>query len=152
MARERGRTKPHSWPSQSPKTEKRRAFLGPAEAPLVLVVDFDDRRDVYADVFAAAGLRVATAVDGEHALWKVDAFHPSVVVMSLALPGMNGCEATRRLKATPRTRHIHVIAVEPESPDALLQASSCGADAVVGRACSPEALLAVVMGLLPPAR
>ena len=90
-----------------------RSVLREAEvAPLVLLVDdHQDARDLYSDFFAASGFRVAEAVDGDHALLKILALMPDVVVMDLAMPVLDGWEATRRLKAASATRPIPVIAL-----------------------------------------
>jgi CheY-like chemotaxis protein len=57
------------------------------------------------------GYEVATAFDAESALASVRAQQPSLVLMDLQLPGMDGLELTRRLKADPHTKHIAIVAV-----------------------------------------
>ena len=83
-----------------------------APAPLILVVDdFRDNREMYVDYLRYSGFRVEEASDGQQALQKASALAPDLIVMDLALPGMDGWEATRRLKDDHRTRHIPVIAL-----------------------------------------
>jgi hypothetical protein len=54
-------------------------------APLVLIADdAEDARDIYGEYFVYSGLRVATAVDGDHALGKVVSLMPDLVVMDQA--------------------------------------------------------------------
>jgi len=62
-------------------------------------------------VLTAAGCDVHTAVDAESALAVIRDFAPRVVLMDVQLPGMDGLELTRRLKADPETRSIVVIAM-----------------------------------------
>jgi two-component system, cell cycle response regulator DivK len=79
-------------------------------APLVLLVDdFPDNRQMYAEFLAFSGLRVAEAENGHEAVQKANTLMPDLVVMDLSLPGMDGWEATRRLKADPRLARIPVV-------------------------------------------
>jgi CheY-like chemotaxis protein len=51
------------------------------------------------------------AEDGEQGLQLCQEAQPDLVLMDLGLPGIDGLEATRRLKADPRTAHIPVVAL-----------------------------------------
>jgi two-component system cell cycle response regulator DivK len=80
--------------------------------PLVLVVDdYQDAREMYAEYLRASGFRVAEAASGVEAVRKAGELAPDVILMDLSLPGLDGVEATRRLKADPRTRVIPVVAI-----------------------------------------
>ena len=71
----------------------------PRERPLVLVVeDYDDAREMYAAYLQFSGFDVASASNGVEAVEKAHALLPDIVLMDLALPRMDGWEATRRLK------------------------------------------------------
>ncbi|HLM46046.1 MAG TPA: response regulator, partial [Myxococcaceae bacterium] len=73
-------------------------------APLVLIVDdYQDAREMYAEYLEFSGFRVAEARNGAEAVEKAFALRPSVILMDLSLPVMDGWEATRRLKADART-------------------------------------------------
>ena len=128
-----------------------RKATGTDLAPLVLFVDdCDDVREMYAEWFVNAGLRVVSAVDGDHGLWKVTMSKPDVVVMDLAMPIVDGWEATEELKTHPGTKHIPVVVVTGNVVDESLQrARDVGADIVLTKPCTPDKLLAVVQGLLP---
>jgi CheY-like chemotaxis protein len=81
-------------------------------APVVLVVDDNPTNlKLIAYLLQAKGYDVRTAIDAEMALQEVQTFRPALILMDLQLPGMDGLELTRRLKATPETRDIIVIAV-----------------------------------------
>ena len=57
------------------------------------------------------GYEVRTAVDAEEALRVLETFSPRLILMDLQLPGMDGLELTRRLKADPARRQIAILAV-----------------------------------------
>jgi len=114
--------------------------------PLVLLVDdYADAREMYAELLQLSGFRVAQAADGEDALRQASALVPDLILMDLSLPGLDGREATRRLKASPRTAGIPV-AILSGMPTELVRAA--GADACMTKPCSPEALVAEVQRLL----
>jgi CheY-like chemotaxis protein len=71
--------------------------------PLVLVVeDYQDAREMYAAYLSFSGYRVAEATNGIEAIEKTVELMPDIILMDLALPRMDGWEATRRLKENER--------------------------------------------------
>jgi two-component system cell cycle response regulator DivK len=81
------------------------------EREKVLVVDdAEDTRELAAIALAASGFRTVAAANGLEALLKAHSERPTVILMDINMPVLDGIEATRLLKATPATRHIHVIA------------------------------------------
>jgi len=116
--------------------------------PLLLIVDDSwDNRVIYAEFLTFRGYRVAEAADGLEALDKVLALQPDLVVLDLSMPGMDGCETTRRLKADPLTRAIPILVLTGRLhlKDAALAA---GADAYVAKPCLPDELIAEIEELL----
>jgi CheY-like chemotaxis protein len=82
-----------------------------ARGDAVLVVDdYEDTREIVRLVLEDAGFVVRTAVNGLEALIVAHEIRPAVVVMDVAMPIMDGLEATRLLKAADATRHARVIA------------------------------------------
>lgn len=114
--------------------------------PLVLVVDdFEDNRSMYAVFLTYSGYEVIEAADGREAVEIAERELPDVVVMDLSLPIMDGWEATRRLKANVRTRHIPVIALTGHAQEGPSRtAHDAGCDAFLAKPCLPETLVAKV--------
>jgi two-component system, cell cycle response regulator DivK len=123
-----------------------------AAPPLVLVVeDYQDAREMYAAYLQFSGYRVAEATNGEEALEQAHALLPDIILMDLALPKMDGWEATRRLKADARTRHIPVVALTGHALAGHADgAREAGCDAFVTKPCLPDELVAEIKRMLNP--
>jgi two-component system, cell cycle response regulator DivK len=124
---------------------------GPAApAPLILLVDdFADNRQMYAEFLVYSGLRVAEAENGHEALEKAFALGPSLIVMDLSLPGMDGWEATRRLKADERTKAIPIVALTGHALAGHSKgAMDAGCDVFITKPCLPERLLEEIRKML----
>jgi CheY-like chemotaxis protein len=121
-----------------------------SEEPLVLVVDdFLDAREMYGQYFEFSGFRVAEAANGAEAVEKALELAPQIILMDLSMPGMDGWEATRRLKADSRTRNIPIIALTGHALTGFQQsAKEAGCDAFVTKPCLPDALVAEVWRLI----
>jgi len=123
-------------------------------APTVLIVDdFEDNRAMYAEFLTYSGYKVLEATNGAEAVDKATELVPDVVVMDLSLPVLDGWEATRRLKANPRTRHIPVLALTGHALEGHSQgARQAGCDEFLAKPCLPETLLDTVRKVLggPP--
>lgn len=106
---------------------------------VLIVDDFADAREMYAEYFEFLNYRVSTAENGQEAIEKATAERPDVILMDLSLPVLDGWEATRRLKRDDRTRHIPVIAL---TGNALAgheeHARKAGCDSFLTKPCLPE--------------
>ena len=80
-------------------------------AKILLVEDNEMNRDMLSRRLQRRGYEVLTAVDGESGLALIKSETPALVLMDMSLPGIDGWEATRQLKADPATRAIPVIAL-----------------------------------------
>jgi two-component system, cell cycle response regulator DivK len=133
------------------------APLGGTAQPLVLVVDdFQDNREMYAEYLSYCGFRVIEAKNGLEAIEQACAQNPSVIIMDLSLPVMDGWEATRRLKADRRTKSIPVIALTGHALSGHSKgALDAGCDAFVAKPCLPDQLVIEIKKMLatttPPA-
>jgi two-component system, cell cycle response regulator DivK len=125
-------------------------FGSEGPAPLVLVADDSEvTREMYSEFFVCSGLRVDQAIDGGHALSKARSIEPDLVIMDLAMPVIDGWDATRQIKSDPKTKHILVVALTGHvSPENLQRAHEAGADAVLTKPISPQELCALVQTLL----
>jgi two-component system, cell cycle response regulator DivK len=121
-------------------------------AQRVLVVeDHEDNRRILRDLLTSAGFSVLEAVTGEDGVERARAEAPDLILMDIQLPGIDGYEATRRLKGHPTLRGIPVVVVTSYALSGDdVRAREAGADGYVTKPFSPRALLATVRGFLPP--
>ncbi len=123
--------------------------------PLILVVDdYEDAREMYAEYLQFSGLRAATARNGEEAISLARKLKPALILMDLSMPGMDGWEASRILKSDERTRHIPIIALTGHALSGNEdEARRSGCDGFIAKPCLPPDLVAKVKASLgTPAR
>ncbi len=79
---------------------------------LILVVDDNPiNLKLAVDVLAAEGYEVERAIDADQAMQAIRNRRPELILMDVALPGMDGLTLTRRLKADEATRGIRIVAL-----------------------------------------
>jgi len=78
---------------------------------ILIVEDNEMNRDMLSRRLERKGFKVLIAVDGEEGLEVARASVPDLILMDMSLPVVDGWEATRRLKADERLKHIPVIAL-----------------------------------------
>jgi two-component system cell cycle response regulator DivK len=112
----------------------------------ILVVEDDpDNRRIVAKVLSVEGYDVIEATDGIEALAQARAERPDLILMDLALPNVDGWEATRRLKSDPETRSIPVVALTAVAMRGdEEQARAAGCDDYLPKPARPAAIRAVV--------
>jgi two-component system cell cycle response regulator DivK len=142
-----GLVSPLPRPTTRPIRSKRRAGL-------VLIIDDSlHTRELYTEYLVHTGLAVTAAAEAETGLELAQALRPDIIVMDIAMPGLNGITATHRLKQSPRTRRIPVIVLTGYAFRAIEQgALEAGADAFLTKPCLPEDLELKIRELLPPGR
>jgi two-component system, cell cycle response regulator DivK len=121
---------------------------------LVMVVDdHDDSRELYLEYLRRSGVRAVGAEDGLDALTKARRLRPALVVMDLAMPGLDGFAATRILKRDEDTRHVSIIALTGHCERHFRDlAFAAGVERFVLKPCLPEDLLSHVNEVLEEAR
>jgi CheY-like chemotaxis protein len=118
--------------------------------PLILVVDdYADNREMYSAYLRFQGLEVVEAANGAEALAHAFEHTPDLIVMDLSLPGVDGWQATRLLKADSRTKDVPVIAVTGHAlAGAPEEAAEAGCDGFLTKPCLPEDLLREIHRML----
>ena len=80
-------------------------------AKILLVEDNEMNRDMLSRRLTRRGYDVVIAVDGEQGVAMARSEAPALILMDMSLPGLDGWEATRQIKAAPETRGIFVVAL-----------------------------------------
>ena len=111
----------------------------PMEATILLVEDNADNQEIYRIILAHYGYAVLQARDGERGVRMARDHGPDLILMDLTMPGMDGLEATRRLKADPSTAAIPVVALTActQSED-IAAAEAAGCDAYLTKPVEPR--------------
>jgi len=125
----------------------------PAGALVLVVEDYQDAREMYSAYLQFSGYRVEEATNGLEAIEKAIELTPDIILMDLALPKVDGWEATKRLKSDPRTRHIPIVALTGHALAGFAEgAREAGCDAFVTKPCLPDALVAEIRRMLSQTR
>jgi two-component system cell cycle response regulator DivK len=112
---------------------------------ILVVDDQEDNRRILRDLLAVAGFDVVEAADGLEAVTRAQAEAPDLILMDIQLPGIDGYEATRRIKALPALQAVPLIAVTSYALSGDEgRALEAGCDGYVTKPFSPRALLAKV--------
>lgn len=115
----------------------------------VLVVDDDELNlKLFRAMLTREGYAVLTSQTGEDGVRIALSEHPAVILMDVKLPGIDGLEATRRIKADPTTAAIPVIAVTAwAGEEDRLRAREAGCVEFVAKPVDLKGLMALVRSL-----
>ena len=109
---------------------------------ILVVEDQDDNRKIMRDLLQAAGFEVLEALTAEDGVAMAQSEQPDLILMDIRLPGFDGFEATRRIKASPDFGDIPVIAVTSHAmSDDNKRAIEAGCDSYFSKPVSPRKLL-----------
>ncbi len=116
---------------------------------ILVIEDQEHNRRILRDLLTSADFEVVEAVDGEKGVAAAERFSPDLILMDIQLPGIDGYEATRRVKAIDALKDIPIIAVTSYalSGDEAI-ARDAGCDAYVTKPFSPRKLLAKIQEYL----
>lgn len=89
--------------------------MSPAEATILIVEDNALNLELVTDLLAAAGYAIRQAGTGEEGVRLAQGELPDLILMDLRLPGMDGYEALRRLRADARTAGIPTVALTAQA-------------------------------------
>jgi CheY-like chemotaxis protein len=122
----------------------------------ILVVDDNPTNSKLARLMLQAeGYEVRTAADAEGALSLLGEYEPHLVLMDVQLPGMNGLELTRRIRASERLRHLPILALTAYAmPGDRDEAIAAGCSGFLAKPVDMTSLPTAVASLLaaPPGR
>ncbi len=112
---------------------------------ILVIEDQEDNRKILRDLLTSAGFDPLEATTGEEGVTLAEREHPDLILMDIQLPGLDGYEATRRIKASPTLQPIPIIAVTSYALSGDdVKARAAGCDGYVTKPFSPRALLATV--------
>lgn len=96
---------------------------------ILLVEDNEMNRDMLGRRLVRRGYEVVAALDGDQGIAMAQTEAPALILMDMSLPGLNGWDATRQLKALPATRGIPIIALTAHAmSDDRAKALAAGCD------------------------
>jgi len=117
---------------------------------ILVVEDEEDNRRIVRDLLTSVGYEIIEAVTGEEGVKAAETQFPDLILMDIQLPGLDGYEATRRIRANPALRKVPIIAVTSYALSGDdVKAFEAGCDAYISKPFSPRALLAKVREYLP---
>jgi two-component system cell cycle response regulator DivK len=111
--------------------------------PLILLVDDNlDARTMYGSCLEFAGFACMTARHGQEAIERIRERRPALILMDASMPGMDGWEATRRIKADPQTHDIPLYMLTAHAfAEHRQHAIEVGADGFLAKPILPDALV-----------
>jgi two-component system cell cycle response regulator DivK len=117
---------------------------------ILVIEDQEDNRRIVRDLLTSVGYETIEALTGEDGVAAATTHVPDLILMDIQLPGLDGYEATRRIKANPALQHIPIIAVTSYALSGDdVKAYEAGCNAYVSKPFSPRALLAKIREFLP---
>ena len=120
-----------------------------ADDPVVLVVDdLEPNRKLMDAVLSPRGFRVQMAESGEEAVAQLAGELPDIVLLDIQMPGIDGYETCRRIRADERTAYLPVVMVTASGGEQKVRAIEAGADDFVTKPFDQSELLARVRSLI----
>ena len=120
-----------------------------SKATILVIEDDPDIRELLSFSLAKEGWTVVQAADGEEGLAKLPLSNPDCVVLDIMLPGMDGLEVLRRLKADPARRRLPIIMTTAKGEESdVVSGLELGAEDYVVKPYSPKVLAARIRAAL----
>ena len=112
---------------------------------ILVIEDQEDNRRILRYLLGSVQYEVIEALTGEEGVTLAERERPDLILMDIQLPGLDGYEATRRIKGNPALRHIPIIAVTSYALSGDdVKAFEAGCDAYVTKPFSTRLLLAKI--------
>jgi two-component system cell cycle response regulator DivK len=116
---------------------------------ILIVEDNDKNMKLARDILNAKGYRTIEAVTGEEGVKLAKERLPDLVLMDIQLPGMNGIEAFRQIRADAKTSGIPVVALTASvTPTDRSEINAAGFDAFIGKPINLKEFVATVKRLI----
>jgi two-component system, cell cycle response regulator DivK len=116
---------------------------------VLVIEDHEENRRIVRLLLGSVGIEMIEAETGEDGVTAAEKERPDVILMDIQLPGLDGYEATRRIKANPELRHIPIIVVTSYALSGDdVKAFAAGCDAYVTKPFVPRELLATIRKFL----
>jgi len=117
---------------------------------ILVIEDQEDNRKIVRDLLSSAGYEVIEATTGVEGVAAAKVETPDLILMDIQLPGINGYEATRQIRANPALQHIPIIAVTSYALGGEeRKAIEAGCDAYFAKPFSPRKLLGKIREYVP---
>src|ERR1043165_4537587 len=117
---------------------------------ILVIEDTEDNRQIIRDLLTSAGYELIEAVDGIEGVATAEREKPDLILMDIQLPGIDGYEATRRIRMLPALAKgptVEVTSSDLAGEEAKTRAAVCSG--YVAKPFSPRQLLARVREFLP---
>ncbi len=117
---------------------------------ILVIEDTEDNRQILGDLLSSAGYELIEAMDGLEGVATAEREQPDLILMDIQLPGIDGYEATRRIRKIPALAKVPIIAVTSyalSGDEAKTREAGC--DGYVAKPYSPRQLLAKIREFLP---
>jgi two-component system cell cycle response regulator DivK len=116
---------------------------------VLVIEDHEENRRIVRYLLASAGIDMLEALTGEQGVEMAEKERPDLILMDIQLPGLDGYEATRRIKGNPELRRIPIIVVTSYALSGDdVKAFEAGCDAYVTKPFVPRELLAKIREFL----
>ncbi|HLM56314.1 MAG TPA: response regulator [Pyrinomonadaceae bacterium] len=122
----------------------------PEDLTILIVEDYEDTSLAMRLALEDQGYRIVEAADGARAVEMAETIRPDIILMDLNLPGLDGLEATRRIRQHPGLRDTVIVAVTAhQDQDYRSRALAAGCNAFVSKPIDFDFLNDLLTNLLP---
>ena len=112
---------------------------------VLIVEDDDDSRDMLSELVSMLGHRAVGAANSSEAMSRLDEAAPTIALIDIGLPDVDGCEVAQMVRAHPAGRSVHLVALTGYSDDRTREiARAAGFDEFLVKPIVPDKLIAVL--------
>jgi two-component system phosphate regulon response regulator PhoB len=120
-----------------------------AKESVLIIEDEEDIRELVNYNLSKEGYQITSAESGEEGLKTAKSKQPNLIVLDLMLPGMDGLEICKLLKADPKTQHIPIVMLTAKGEESdVITGLELGADDYIAKPFSPKVLVARIRMIL----